>query len=59
MFDRLWRCKDGRTMRVSQMDNQHLRNAIAMIKRSKSNWRRGYLSRLELEVEIRKLGLRS
>jgi hypothetical protein len=53
MKDRLWRCKDGRILPVAQMDTRHIQNSIARIQRL--NWRRGYLPRLELELEIRKI----
>lgn len=54
MRDRLWRCKDGRVLVVAQMDTQHVKHCIAKIQRMK-NWRRQYLPRLELELEIRKI----
>jgi hypothetical protein len=57
MQDMLWMCRDGRVLRVSQMTDSHLRNAIRMIE-ARRTWRREYLSRLYLEIEIRAMGLR-
>jgi hypothetical protein len=57
MRDRLWKCRDGRVLRVSQMSDSHLANAIRLILRS-NGWRRDYLPRLLLEVEIRAMGER-
>lgn len=54
MRDRIWRCKDGRTLTVAQMTTTHIIHSIRMIQRC-SGWRRDYLPRLELELEIRKL----
>ncbi len=53
MQDKIWRCRDGRRLLVSQMATSHILNSIARIQRL--NWRRAYLPRLELELEIRKL----
>jgi len=55
--DRVWRCRDGRRLLVSEMSDSHLVNAINLIRRSRG-WRRQYLDRLRLEIEIRQLGLR-
>lgn len=55
MKDRIWVCKDGHYMLVSQMATTHIRNAIAMIERSKKGWRRDFLPRLYLELDICKL----
>lgn len=55
MFDPIWTCRDGRKMRVGQMDDRHLSAAIAMIMRSRRGWRAHWLPRLVLEQEIRKL----
>lgn len=52
MQDRLWICRDGRALLVSQMETSHIVNAIALIQR-RPNWRRDYLPRLELELVIR------
>jgi hypothetical protein len=54
MRDTVWTCRDGTTVLVSQMSDRHLHNAIALILRS-HGWRREYLERLLLEVDIRKL----
>lgn len=54
MRDTLWICRDGTRLLVSQMTDRHLHNAIAMILRRHA-WRREYLDRLLLEVDIRKL----
>jgi hypothetical protein len=54
MFDPIWVCKDGRRMKVSEMEMSHLLNAIAKIERSR-RWRKEWLPRLHLEVTIRTL----
>lgn len=41
-------------MKVGQMDDRHLHNAIAKIERSRG-WRKEWLPRLYLELEIRSL----
>lgn len=53
MKDTLWRCKDGRVLTVSQMETRHIIHCINKINRD--NWRKKYLARLEIELEIRKL----
>lgn len=58
MYDPFWVCRDGRRMKVEQMDDRHLANAIAKIERSR-RWRREWLPRLYLERDIRAQGLRS
>lgn len=55
MLDPLWTCRDGRRMRVGQMDDGHLAHSIAMIERSAKGWRNSWLPRLKLEQEIRKI----
>ena len=54
MQDTIWRCADGRLIPVRQMTDSHLHNCIRMIL-SKRSWRREYLDRLLLEVEIRRI----
>lgn len=54
MRDRIWRTKDGRAMTVAEMETRHIVNSIRMIERSRG-WRRAYLPRLFLELEIRRL----
>lgn len=53
MQDTIWVCADGRRLLVSQMDDRHLHNCIAKIRRSRRGWRREYLERLEIELTIR------
>ena len=50
-----WVTNDGRMMNVVDMNDGHIRNAVAKIKRS-GNWRLHMLSRLEYELELRALG---
>lgn len=52
MQDTVWITRDGRRILVSQMEDRHLHNSIALIKRSRG-WRKQYLERLELELLIR------
>lgn len=52
--DKIWITKDGRMIPVRQMDLDHVHRAIAMIRR-RGNWRRDYLARLMLELQIRDL----
>jgi hypothetical protein len=52
--DTLWICADGRQVMVSDMADDHLHNCIDRIL-SRRNWRRQYLDRLLLEVEIRRI----
>lgn len=66
MKDSLWRCADGRKLFVAQMDDRHLANCIAMIKRGHDAAgrkvgpkTRALLPRLEIEQEIRRQGLRT
>jgi hypothetical protein len=54
--DRVWVTKDGRKLLVAQMETGHIERALEMIKAN--NWRRRYQTRLELELEIRRQGLR-
>lgn len=55
----MWLCRDGRQMRVSEMADGHLENAIAMVERSKVGWRMQYLPRMYLERGLRKLKRRA
>jgi hypothetical protein len=42
-------------MRIGQMDDRHLANAIALIqRRARTGWRQSWLPRLKLEQEIRR-----
>jgi hypothetical protein len=55
MRDRIWICRDGRQLRVAQMDEQHIINCINKIRRHWPRWRAGYLSRLEIELTVRQI----
>jgi hypothetical protein len=55
MQDTIWITRDGQRLLVSQMEERHIHNCIAKIKRSRVGWRREYLDRLELEITIRRL----
>lgn len=55
MMDTLWVCADGRKLLVSQLDDRHLANCIAKIRRHWPRWRAEYLPRLELELVIRQV----
>ncbi|HEY7415486.1 MAG TPA: hypothetical protein VH593_09855 [Ktedonobacteraceae bacterium] len=52
MYDRVWITRDGRAIKVSDMETRHIKNCIAMIQR-KWPWRAEYLDRLELELFAR------
>jgi hypothetical protein len=52
----LWKTKDGRKLKISEMSAAHLSNTIKFIKRN-MGWRDEYLPVLEAEAEKRKLGL--
>lgn len=54
MFDPQWVCKDGRRIKVAEMNTDHINNAIRLILRCR-RWRRNMLPRLYLELEIRAL----
>jgi hypothetical protein len=55
MYDRVWVCRDGRRILVSQMETRHIINCIRMIQRKWPWWRAEYLARLELELFARTL----
>lgn len=57
MYDRVWVCRDGTMLTVSQMQTSHIKNCIALIMR-KRNWRREFLPRLLLELDMRSRGLK-
>lgn len=59
MHDPAWLTRDGRMMKISEMETSHIVNCIAKIQRSGGRWRGEYLPRLELELEIRSLQRRS
>jgi hypothetical protein len=40
------------------MNTSHIINCISLIRRSRGGWRREYLARLVLELEIRAMKLR-
>lgn len=54
--EEVWECKDGTTVRISDMDTRHIKNCIAMIERSINNgrpWRTSYLKSLQEELDNR------
>jgi hypothetical protein len=53
MQDTIWVTKDGRHIWVRQMERSHLLNCIDKIQRSRRQWRKEYLLRLLLEIQIR------
>jgi hypothetical protein len=54
MYDRVWVCRDGRMIKVGDMETRHIINCINLIHR-KWPWRAEYLDRLELELFARSL----
>jgi hypothetical protein len=59
MLELVWVTKDGKRLLVSRMETSHIHNCIAKIERSRKGWRREYLERLKLELEIRAMGERT
>jgi hypothetical protein len=55
MMDRVWLCRDGRQLLVSQMDERHIVNCINKIQRHWPRWRAEYLPRLEIELVVRQI----
>jgi hypothetical protein len=55
MQDKVWQCKDGRLLVVSQMDTSHINNCIRLIQKSGGTWRAEYLERLQIELLIRSM----
>lgn len=54
MLDRIWITARGERIPVSQMETSHIISCIRRIQR-KNGWRRQYLERLQLELNIRRL----
>jgi hypothetical protein len=52
MQDKVWITARGERLLISKMDTSHIINCIRLMQRKK-NWRRGYLDRLLLELDIR------
>ena len=47
-----WRCKDGRVIKLSEMDEQHMRNTMNMlIRKGKPS---GYIGAFAAEIERRR-----
>jgi hypothetical protein len=55
MYDPIWICRDGRQMRVGQMSDAHLLNAIIYVDRVGGPKKARWMDRLLLEVVIRKV----
>lgn len=51
---KIWETADGQLIPISEMETSHIINCIRRIQR-KRNWRREYLDRLQLELEIRRI----
>lgn len=63
MYLPMWRCQDGRVMKITEMTDSHLTNAINMIYRGKDacgrrvgNKTKRLLPALELVRNIRSMG---
>lgn len=54
MYDPVWVCRDGKRMKVGEMDIFHLIRSINKIERSR-RWRKEWLPRLYLELDIRRI----
>ena len=59
MQEMIWVTKDERSIPICNMDTDHIMNCIRKIQRNRKGWRKEYLTRLNLELEIRTLGLSS
>lgn len=61
MQEMIWVTKDGRRIAVCDMTTDHIVNCIRMIESPENTkgWRRRYLDRLNLELDIRCYGLTS
>lgn len=60
MQEMIWRTRDGRLYAVYQMETRHIRNCLNLMDRARRRgrrWREEYRERLELELEIRSIGL--
>jgi len=56
MFDPPWVTRDGREINISEMEDEHIQNAIYLI--TERNWRKSYLARLRLELQMRDMGVK-
>jgi hypothetical protein len=52
----IWICRDGRRMRIQEMETSHLLNSVAMIRR-RNGWRWEYLDLLLKELKRREVQL--
>jgi len=59
MRELIWVTADGREYLISDMETSHIERCIARIVRKGGRWRAGYLPRLQLELQIRQMGLSS
>lgn len=54
MLEAVWVCRDGRKMKVAEMETTHIMNSILKIKNSgEREWRIGWLPILEAELTRR------
>lgn len=59
MREKLWLCQDGRAIRVGEMDEQHLKNAVAKIERGELPGREHWLPRMYMDLAARTMPVRS
>lgn len=62
MLEMIWITADKRRVPVRQMETSHITNCLRMMDRRKAKgkpWREQYRARLELELEIRNMGLKT
>lgn len=52
-FDPMWLCRDGRVLRISEMEDGHLKNCVAKCFLSTTSWRGRYLPYLLRELTRR------
>jgi hypothetical protein len=53
MQDTVWITKTGERLLVRRMGRRHICCCIDLIQRSRRGWRREFLERLKLELQIR------
>lgn len=58
LVTKLWRCRDGRFLRIREMEDEHIQRCIALILARNDGWRANWMPTLLAELEKRKKGER-